>query len=501
MTRPYDFAQPSFAVTPLDQAPAAEIGKLALKLSDGRVFLLTGAGLSAGPPTSLPVGPQAAALLRDEMTAFGLVLTGVGNPDDLGDIAAAVEAELGDSELRNRLKRIVDWEGRPPNLAHVVVALLFAERLISYGFTANWDPCVAKAAHGVEGLQLDCPCDLETLRTSNPPMFVHIHGKAGHPETLVATSADLAKSPAADWTEPQLAGATAQSDPLVVGFAAEPKYMLDTIEIVLNAVGRKPAGVISLDPASAFVAGSPRLAGILQVDVDCDHYVPGDASDRLAEILRAWARVQVGDVLGQAQQRADNLASPRLPLDLDKANLVRERVMQQSLRWLLELLWRGARLPSDQQVLQPPLGSRTGELAGSLAAVMLLASCPDVADVDATPSGFRLTLEGGEVIDLWLAIPPEPIAVQSAARAAFDNSPRFSSPGEEDIPLVMIHARLDGYLPTGHVSLTHGGGPSASLVDGRRRTIDALDLSELDRRATELAGGAAARALALVSVA
>ena len=135
-----------------------------------------GAGLSAGEPTSLPGGAGVAADLGAWAAGVGIPMGGVADPQDLGEVAQAVEDATDEPTLSKQLLDLEPWSSRPFNLAHLSIALLYSEGLLTVSFTANWDPQVKRAAETIEGMQLSCPCNVPTLQVSSPPTFTHIHG-------------------------------------------------------------------------------------------------------------------------------------------------------------------------------------------------------------------------------------------------------------------------------------------------------------------------------------
>src|SRR4051794_26341669 len=97
MTLPYSFAEDSFANVPLERDVDPRLQRLVVRLRQRQVFFVTGAGLSAGPPTRLPTGPGVADELRAWARREGLSgrLMGLVDPRDLGEVAATLEDAVG----------------------------------------------------------------------------------------------------------------------------------------------------------------------------------------------------------------------------------------------------------------------------------------------------------------------------------------------------------------------------------------------------------------------
>src|SRR4029077_16002872 len=129
------------------------------------------------------------------------------------------------------------------------------------------------------------------------------------------TNADLDAPAAMSWSQPQLAAAIATSDAAIVGFAAEPAYVLRTLEDMLTVIGAPPAAVIDFQPEGEFAARSPRLAAALGVGEPGSPYVEGSAPGGLRAVARGCYAARVRRVLAEAERRADQLTQPPLVLD------------------------------------------------------------------------------------------------------------------------------------------------------------------------------------------
>jgi SIR2-like domain len=483
----YDFEEPAFSDVPLAvplRVPALRQSVAALL--QRRLIPLAGAGLSAGSPSDVPRGAEVAERLAALCRRSGLAprIDALADQDDLGEVASVVEDELGRGALERELLEI-DWSGRPFNLGHLAIALMYGEGLAKTGFTTNWDPLIRRAAETIAGLRLSCPCDVASLTTASPPLMVHLHGDSGHATTLVATSSDLARPGAALWTQPQLAAALPLGELLLIGFSVEPDYVLDTLNAVIGTTGSKPVGVINRDSVDRFVSRSPRLAAACGIDCTSSRYVEGGATETLGEAIRVCYSALIGDVLDDAEARARALFAGRIRTS--GVDLVRAALTGGSLEDLLGLLWIAAYLPSGNRwTRQPTLLSLKDECSASLAVAMALASASDVTGLDSTFSGLRLGTSHGPV-DLWIAIPDTRMTTTAAARASSEYSHRLTTPADTGVPLVLILARTDGLGPLGgHASLL--GVPSPGTLTGIRLPVDMLTLDGLSARTASLTG-------------
>lgn len=483
MPPPYSFRENSFTNVPLGRDVDPGLQRLVVRLRQGQAFFLTGAGLSAGPPTGLPTGPGLAKYLREWATVEGLGgrLVGLQDPDDLGEVATVLEAVVGRDAVVSCLLRAVSWRGRHFNLGHLVLALLFAEQLLESSFTANWDSCVLDAGETISGLFLSCPCDIPSLRAARSPKFVHIHGRAEAPGTLVIRNEDLDEPQAMAWSQPQLAAAITTADAAIVGFAAEPAYVVRTIEEMLATMGNSPAAVIDRQDESEFATQSPRLAAALGVGRQGSPYVNGSATECLGEVARGCYGAAVRELLDRAEQRATDLVEAPLNLDPAIVEEVRTLLTSQSLARFLEMLWRAAQLADEAVALQPTLVRTRVDLEAIVAAVMIMGSCADVTSVVGTQDGICLVRAAGDV-DLWPVIPETRISVTTAVRRAVAGSRRFTRPGSTAHKLMLICAGTDGAVPPGgHPALLAGGAPGA-LTQTTRVPDAVATLDEIHRR-------------------
>jgi hypothetical protein len=174
-----------------------------------------------------------------------------------------------------------------------------------------------------------------------------MHGDAEHPASLVATNRHLAAPGAIEWTEPQLAAAAIVHELVLIGFAAEPKYVLETIESALAATAGTLVAVLSLSSRADFVAASRELARVTGVDADPDLYVEGPATERLGDALRVCYAHLLRGLLDEGERQARELPPP-LGVTAHGVSLVRDALLGGTLADLLGLLWRAGGGSGDQ---------------------------------------------------------------------------------------------------------------------------------------------------------
>jgi hypothetical protein len=494
MRQRYDFIDAAYRSRPLREPVAGALGRLGAKLSQGRVVPISGSGLSAGAPTGLPSGAALGVMLRQwaESKGLGATISALASPDDLGEVAEAVEAALGRDVLLTELLRMVLWRRARFNLGHLAIALMFAEGWITIGFTTNWDLLVLDAADTLDAADLPCPCNIPTLQVSTPPMHVHLHGSVDAPDTLVATTTDLSRPGALDWSEPQLRGVLTMGEPMLVGFAVEPDYIVSTLEELLNVMGAPPAAVISLDSQADFIAKSPRLASATNLTATSGPYVSGSATESLGDVVRSTYAEKLGLVLREAERRALQAVATPAALSPAGVGLVGDVLLGSSLADFLALLWRGAVLATDDvSALQPTLVGTEDDLADALAVLMILCSSGDVSGIEVQGEALRISYAAG-LLDVWVVVPPQRSQITRIVRAAYLASSHFTRPGDDAIPLLLLCARTFGRPPPGGpVTLLSPGtalATSGRLTMPQRQPVDVLTLDDVDERCRSFAG-------------
>jgi hypothetical protein len=484
---PITFSQTSFRERSLQEEPDPAVRHAVVPLHEARAFFFTGAGSSAGAPTGLPTGPQLAAELVTwaHESGAGAAVDALEDATDLGQVCAALENALDRDSVVRHIRKMVEWRNAKINLCHLAIALLYAEGVLRVSFTANWDPKLEDALDLVICQKRpQVALDEATMgEVGGDPCLVHLHGHYSDPGSLVMTDADLAKPNAIKWTDPTLRAALAAQDPIFVGFAAEPAYVIHSLTEMRAAMQRAPAGVIALESLAEFCAKSTALAAALKLAEDGERYVEGDALEVMGELLRCCYRKLLDEVLDDAEARARAADGTAQVIDDEGARQVREALRSLSLESLLALLWAtSAKAAETGTAPQATLLCLRSALAEALAVLMVLASCRDAKALSVTNGGFRLEREDGSGIDLWPAIPSQHLSPSAAVARAYRHGDRFAKPADSEVPLVIVCAGTSGALPAdGKVSLI-GAASAAKIGTGQREPAGVIDLREIDAR-------------------
>jgi hypothetical protein len=484
---PITFEQTSFSDRTLEAEPATEVRHALASLRDRHAFFFTGAGSSVGDPTGLPSGRQLAEILAEWGRETGAAerLEALADPGDLGEVCAVLVEAFDRETVVREIRKAVDWRESKVNLCHLALALLYAEGMLQISFTANWDPKVEDALDRVVcESRPRVARDRDTMgEVGGDPCLVHLHGHYEHPASLVMTEADLARPDAIQWTNPMLKSALTQNDPIFVGFAAEPEYVIRSLSEMRAAMQRAPAGVIAIEALADFCANSAALADALRLAEDPTRYIQGNALEIMGELLRCCYRKLLSDLLSDAEARAR--AGEATGAVLSEAGIERVRValFGLTLERFLGFLWgSAAKVAASGASGQATLLCLRSALAEALAVVMVLASCNAVEELAVKGSGFRLKREDGSPVDLWPALPRDHLNPTDAVKRAYRHGDRFAGPADAAVPLVVVCAGTSGALPRdGKVSLT-GSAKPANLAGGMREPRSVIDLSEVDAR-------------------
>ena len=304
----------------------------------------------------------------------------------------------------------MDWEDSEFNLCHFAIALFYAEEVVKLSFTTNWDPKLEDAICRVAGRQQPrIARNRQTMgEVGTDPCLVHMHGHCLDPDSLVMTSKELKGPDALKWTDPSLRAALTKQDPIFVGFAAEPEYVIESLREMRAEMQRPPASVIGIESTAKFSSDSAALAEALKLGEDEDRYVQGEACEVMGELLRCCYRKRIDQVLADAEARAGVGAGTRRVLSASGTATVRSAIEALSTEKLLALLWSAtAKVDKDGAARQASIAKISSQLAETLAVLMVLASCDDAEEITVSRGGFRLGRADGTTVDLWPAIPED----------------------------------------------------------------------------------------------
>lgn len=494
---PVSFREDSFRETRLAAQPRTDTGLALASLLNNRAFFVTGAGSSAGPPTKLPTGPQLAERLVTWAEGSGLSerMAALESRSDLGEVCEDLNGALGRGTVVREIGEAVDWEGSNPNLCHLAIAILFGEGAVSISFTVNWDPKLGDAFERVAGTKnpwVAHNAATMSMAKNDDPRLIHLHGLWPDAESLVMTSAELEENAAVKWTDPQLRTSLSSGGAILVGFAAEPTYVLKSLSEMREVMDSPPTSVIGREEVDMFTAKSPGLAKAIRLDEDLDRYVQGDACEVLGELLRCYYRKRIETVVDTAAQKAQAAQGLGAKFTMAGRERLEEALGDLSLEELLGLLWSStARVTEEAACRQRTIAASTPGLEEILACVMVLAGADGVNQLSASRYGFRLETERQGPVELWPIIPESLLSPSDARVRAFQHSDLFGGPADAAVPLVLVCGDTVGAIPRGGKVSLVGGSKPQSVGSGRRTPIDTIDLFLLDERLVDHEGSSA----------
>lgn len=318
---------------------AAVVGTAALAR---RLTVYAGAGLSAAAPTSLPGAATLAHLIAGDLSNV-VDLTGVDEWDLVAVADKIASAPTGTRLLHESIARVAGFDTADPNYAHEVLGLLICEGAVTV-LEANYDNCIERGA--VPELLPVAVDDRDRITMANGALL-KVHGCITRPDSMLATTAELANPPL--YAGAELAARLSAGDVAFIGLGSPADYVRAS---VANFVGRvSPASLVLVDPAidrweqSGWSDVVPALAPANRVampaDEFCDH------------VLRFYVR----DLIRRLRAAIENLDDDhpqRRGTELLVASLEQKTAVRAA-RWLRALAWKfavGQSVISSSRVLQ-----------------------------------------------------------------------------------------------------------------------------------------------------
>ena len=302
-------------------------------VTNQRLFILLGAGASAGQPARIPVdmqGPNGIGWL--------LAITDTGDADlarekfgqnpRLADLLQAIDK----ARFRELLLR-QNWQALEPNQAHEVLARLYLEGFRIELATVNYDPLLEKALRKLgAGVQIVCSRDaLEPFREGKYSVF-KIHGcpyTESNPENLLVTEQDLQQG--RPWTRRMLLSRFQESHCVYVGFSGNAEYVLSDIRVIAQESQRQILSSFAVDirGAEEVFAGTPStpLARFVQtLGIARERYCGDGADSVLEEVADVVARSILNRQMTLAIDDATQICNRRAEVE-GIANRIRETVL------------------------------------------------------------------------------------------------------------------------------------------------------------------------------
>ena len=285
--KPMGHGQPVFAVS------------LAEMAAHGRLVLYTGAGLSRGKPSEIPVGAEVARRVHARLVdLLGAEVLAGSDPSNLVSVADVVASTPGGIDLvRRTAVGVAEFTTADPNFGHEVIALLLLEGAVAT-ITTNWDDCIERAGGAERVLAVVSDRDRQEIHT---PALLKVHGCATRPDSVLVSTNDLATPPV--WARDEINNRLADSHAVFVGIGDVAGYVRVRIEEAINAVGDRTAIYVA-SPSIGEQWTESQWAQILP-DLPEDHRLPMVADQFLDELAAACVRRKMRTIAEAIEDQVD----------------------------------------------------------------------------------------------------------------------------------------------------------------------------------------------------
>jgi hypothetical protein len=275
----------TFVAAALAASPqTVNVDHLVTAVGQGSLVLFLGAGVSAAPPSSGPMGSQVADGVLPVVSAWH----GVDGASLRGLTLEALASRLfaDDPSARGRLQHLLadsfGFREMRPNHAHFVSAWLLLEgvaRLV----TTNWDQAIETAAREL-GFEAECLltiADDQSARTRTP--LKKLHGCSSSPASLRISQEEVDEAGA--WSTAIIAASVVSDQVVFIGYGTIAKYVRKPIQEALESCPGY-ASAVTVVSRSAPAAWRDLLDGH-----DAARVIEADAETFLDCLLRALVRI------------------------------------------------------------------------------------------------------------------------------------------------------------------------------------------------------------------
>lgn len=237
----------TFVAPAITSNPAAlDIDHLVSAASNGGLVLFLGAGVSAAPPSSGPMGSAVADRIRS--TVAGWLAVEANTLEGLKLEALATHAYQASPANRGRMQTLLaeslGFREMSPNYAHRVAALLLREGAVQV-VTTNWDQAVEAAAFEI-GFRVEAMisiADDQAARTQTP--LKKLHGCSSVPGSLRISQDEVDQ--AGLWSEAITSANLLSKSVAFVGYGTVAGYVEKPIQ---DALGSSPGYASALTVVS-----------------------------------------------------------------------------------------------------------------------------------------------------------------------------------------------------------------------------------------------------------
>ncbi len=232
---------------PVNVEPSARVSAIIPRIENNNVVIVLGAGVSMGPPASLPSGIELAQRVKPRLQGGALAkAVESANEDSLLDIADAIQTNSPEAFplFVNTILQMADFKTAIPNFGHLALALLMAETNIQI-LSTNWDTCIERCSPIVLTDIVACfdHNGLQNIGGNNT--LLKLHGCARHESSILISSKQMAEG--TWWADHQVGAALGTSLVVFLGIGSIAEYIRMTLEGIISKT-QNLDNIVVVDP-------------------------------------------------------------------------------------------------------------------------------------------------------------------------------------------------------------------------------------------------------------
>lgn len=269
-----------------------------------RLAVLTGAGLSMAPPSSLP---SAAAIAHEAKQRYD-----ARHGPERAPLPAGIEEQAEFFFQRGELasiyfRSLIDQHAfaAPPNPGHYAIADLLLVKGIQTAITTNVDTMVETAGQMMNG-QIETAISGEGVAQCGPDTspLLKIHGcRAIDPDNMVWAPGQINAPPVSEyiassarWLVPRLL----DRDLVIIGYWTDWDYLNEVLSRTLGAVRPSKVIVVDLCDSNAFEGKAPELFAVGRQSPATFFHLQASGADFLDSLRKSFSRSFVRRTLRMA---------------------------------------------------------------------------------------------------------------------------------------------------------------------------------------------------------
>lgn len=271
-------------------------------MTAGRLVILSGAGLSMAPPSSLPSAWRVAATCFD---AYKLAIDPDVDPGLRDNLETLAEHFAALNTLKTVfIEQLVPWKEfeRPPNPGHAAVADFLITKSVVASLSSNYDKLIERCAwdYGAD-FRGSLDGDAATLASHKQSPLLKFHG-CSHIDrgATVWAPSQLHDPTIADRIAKSkiwMAAHLRQKDLLVVGFWSDWDYLNDVLGGALQGLDPLSVTVVDPSPTAELQKKAPSLWTLAHQPQVTFSHLQESGADALDQLRRAFSESYARQVL------------------------------------------------------------------------------------------------------------------------------------------------------------------------------------------------------------